>query len=103
MVEELLLLVFWEGQTWLSKTWLSKIDTVDWQNPAPVPGSGPGSGPGPEMAAAQRAAATHGPDPDPGPDPGTGAGFCQSTVSILDNYVLDNHDWRSLNRKSIHS
>ena len=34
-------------QTWLSKTWLSKIDTVDWQNPAPVPGSGPGSGPGP--------------------------------------------------------
>ena len=45
------------------------------------------------MAAAQRAAATNGPDPDPGPDPGTGAGFCQSTVSILDNHVLDNHVW----------
>ena len=47
------------------------------------------------MAAAQRAAATNGPDPDPGPDPGTGAGFCQSTVSILDNHVLDNHVWTS--------
>ena len=48
------------------------------------------------MAAAQRAAATNGPDPDPdpGPDPGTGAGFCQSTVSIFDNHVLDNHVWR---------
>ena len=45
------------------------------------------------MAAAQRAAATNGPDPDPGPDPGTGAGFCQSTVSILDNHALDNHVW----------
>ena len=43
------------------------------------------------MAAAQRAAATNGPDPDPGPDPGTGAGFCQSTVSILDNHVWDDH------------
>ena len=43
------------------------------------------------------AAATDGPgpDPDPGPDPGTGAGFCQSTVSILDNHVLDNHVWTS--------
>ena len=49
------------------------------------------------MAAAQRAAATNGPDPDPGPDPGTGAGFCQSTVSILDNHVLDNHVWTSQN------
>ena len=44
-----------EGRpTWLSKTWLSKIDTVDWQNPTPVPGLGPGSGPEPEMEAAQR-------------------------------------------------
>ena len=48
----------WEVQTWLSKTWLilnhlSKIDTVDWQNPAPVPGSGPGSGSGPFVAAAR--------------------------------------------------
>ena len=51
--------------------------------PDPDPGSGPGprSGPGPEMAAAQRAAATN------GPDLGTGAGFCQSTVSILDKHV----------------
>ena len=52
------------------------------------------------MVAAQRAAAATdgpGPDPypDPGPDPGTGAGFCQSTISTLDNHVLDNHVWTS--------
>ena len=67
---------------------------VDWQNPAPVPESRPG----PSVAAAPRrgAAPSHGPgpDPNPGPDPGTGAGFYQSTVSILDNHVLDNHVWR---------
>ena len=79
-------------QTWLSKTWLSKIDTVDWQNPAPVPGSGPG----PSVAASRCAAAISGPGPGPGPDPGTGAGFCQSTASILDGHVLDNHVWRLL-------
>ena len=61
-------------QTWLSKTWLSKIDTVDWQNPAPVPGSEPGSGSGPLVAAARCAAAISGPGPDPDPDPGPGPG-----------------------------
>ena len=78
--------LFGDLQAWSSKTWLSKIDTVDWQNPAPVPGSGPRSRPGPATAAAQRTVATNGPDPDPGPDPGTGAGFCQSTV-YLRSYI----------------
>ena len=64
-------------QTWLSKTWLSKIDTVDWQNPAPVPGSGPGSGSGPCVAAARCAAAISGPGPDPGPDPGFQWNWCR--------------------------